>query len=70
MGISFQRVSANALQQGGKIGIVVEFALQHQIIHKKADEIFQLGLGAVGNGRTDQNDFLTRVTVEQCLKSG
>src|SRR5215471_1534759 len=41
---------------------------QHQSIHKESDEVFQLNLSAVGNGRANHNVLPAAVAREQNLK--
>ena len=70
MGVSGQGGFAHLPEQLQKCGAFVEFAADDQRVHEKADDALDFRMVAVGDGRADQNVFLTGITIEQRLKSG
>ena len=70
VGVGIQGHFPHPSQQLLKAGIARQIGAQHQRVHKHADQAFQFGVGAIGNGRTDDQIFNPAVALQEYLKSG
>ena len=70
MGVGSQADLANLAQQLPKGRIAGEGSAEDEGVDKKADEPLDLGPGAVGDGRSDDDVDLPGVATEQGLESG
>ncbi len=68
--IRAQRRLARALEQFAEGWLAGKIAAQHERVDEEADEGFNFGPGAVGNGCADANIFLPGVAMQERLKHG
>src|SRR5437868_5996251 len=68
MGIATQRGFARLLQRVDERPGGIERCTEHQRVHKETNQIFYLGLSAIGNRGTDRDLILPAIAREEDLK--
>src|SRR5947207_1356486 len=68
MGIATQRGFARPLQRIDERPGGIERCTEHQRVHKETNQIFYLGLSAIGNRGTDRDLILPTIAREEDLK--